>query len=298
MPNRFPNASIPDDQPDDDGYYPTDPEYWLAGRHKLPAYPTPGQHQAFLTAQERTVAATAAAAAQNAAALAADTRAAALRHQSVWDYRRARERERETARLLSGYFPTALPAVKTDDAAQQALRRLERGAYLAEKPPWAIKHAVLSTLEGPLEVKAVGGEARFRGYASTFGNLDLMGDVVEAGAFRTTLAAAKAQSRRTLWPVLWSHDREQPIGGIVAAHEDSHGLAVEGVLGLDLPAGKQAYVVLANGYAAGLSIGYRTRNATHDRRGNRHITSAELMEVSVVPFPANTQATVSAVSGA
>lgn len=137
------------------------------------------------------------------------------------------------------------------------------------------------------------GEGRFTGYASTFGPPpDLTNDIVDRDAFRASLAAAKAKGGRVLYPLLFSHDPQLPIGGIVAAREDGKGLKVEGVIATDVQAGRDAYAVLQKGYISGLSIGYRVGKADYDLKGVRHLKEIQLLECSLVVFPANPAAGV------
>lgn len=160
--------------------------------------------------------------------------------------------------------------------------------------PWDIKHAPADlTL---LEVKTVGGVARFTGYASVFGNLDLTGDIVQPGAFTKTLADARAKGRSILYPVLYQHQSDRLIGGIVAAREDHKGLAIEGILAVDTAAGHEAFSLAQKGILSGLSIGYKTMRSDYDRAGNRRLNAVKLHEISLVAAPANPAAGVDHIS--
>lgn len=121
------------------------------------------------------------------------------------------------------------------------------------------------------------------GYASLFGAADQGGDVVQAGAYAASLAATAAAGRRV--KMLWQHDPAQPIGVWDAVAEDARGLRVKGRL-LDITQkGREAAALIAAGALDGLSIGYRTRQAERDQKGQRLLTELELWEVSVVTFP-------------
>lgn len=178
------------------------------------------------------------------------------------------------------------------EAAREARERIET------------KAAPLTIAGLPLvEFKMAGTEARFSGYAAAYGPPpDKADDIIEFGAFKEAIQQARdanlpsPSSRRRLWPMLFGHDQKHPIGAIMAAHEDSRGLYVEGLIATDIADGQTAYSLLSKGFAGGLSIGYRTLRATHDAKGTRHITKAALMEVSFVPFPANTRAGVTSMS--
>src|SRR5256885_8635808 len=79
------------------------------------------------------------------------------------------------------------------------------------------------------ELKSVDeNQGIIEGYLSTFGNVDYQKDRVIEGAFKKTLAEAKSRmqnkGKKFLWPVLWFHDPDKPIGGCIDAKEDSYGL--------------------------------------------------------------------------
>ena len=69
------------------------------------------------------------------------------------------------------------------------------------------------------------GEGVFSGYASTFGNKDLQGDVIAKGAFAETLA--KDYDGGAGIPIHWNHQDGKPtdiIGRTLSAVEDEKGL--------------------------------------------------------------------------
>lgn len=130
------------------------------------------------------------------------------------------------------------------------------------------------------------------GYASVFGRRDQGGDVVEAGAYGRSLAALAAQGRRV--KMLWQHDATQPIGVWDEVREDATGLYVKGRVLAEVERGREAAALLAAGAIDGLSIGYRTVRADRDGTGQRRLQDVELWEVSLVTFPMQLEARVSA----
>ena len=137
----------------------------------------------------------------------------------------------------------------------------------------------------PLEVKADGEPGSFEGYGAIFGNTDRDGDVVARGAFADSLKAR-------LPALLWQHNAKEPIGRFDEVREDDKGLYVKGRLSMS-GRGREAYELLKMGALDGLSIGFVTREANREAKsGVRTITRAELMEVSLVTFPANELARV------
>lgn len=157
------------------------------------------------------------------------------------------------------------------------------------------KNASLKIRDFNLEIKAVSDDGLFSGYGSVFDVVDTYGEVVERGAFTETLATIAAKGRAV--PVLWQHRSGQPIGVYTNMKEDSHGLWVEGrLLKDDVQQAKEAYALLQAGAVSGLSIGYYVRDDSFDQKaGVRRLKKLELVEVSLVTFPANEESRVDAV---
>lgn len=145
-----------------------------------------------------------------------------------------------------------------------------------------------------LQVKALGADGTFAGYASVFNQVDLQNEVVAPDAFGRSLAQWGKQNRMPA--MLWMHDPTQPIGIWLSVKEDSSGLRVEGRLALRTQKGAEAYELLRMGALTGLSIGYRVVASRVDaKRKVRVLTDVDLFEVSLVTFPANEAARVSEV---
>lgn len=132
------------------------------------------------------------------------------------------------------------------------------------------------------EVTLVDG-ATIEGYASYFGRQDQGGDVVQQGAYRASLEALKAAGRRV--KMLWQHDPAQPIGVWDEVFEDETGLYVKGRILPNIDRGREALELIEAGAIDGLSIGYRTKRAGKNDKGQRLLSELELWEVSVVTFP-------------
>ncbi len=144
-----------------------------------------------------------------------------------------------------------------------------------------------SVMTALLAVKSLGDKGRFSGYASVFGVEDRDGDVMLPGAFGKTLAG------RAQLPLLWQHDASEPVGYLHVLREDAHGLFVEGRLLLEVARAREAYALMKAGVLDGLSIGYRAVDYAIDTAtGLRQLREVELVEVSLVTFPANEGAVV------
>jgi hypothetical protein len=167
--------------------------------------------------------------------------------------------------------------------------------------------AVMNRAEfGLTEIKFAaddGADARtFTGYGAVFGNVDSYGDVIDKGAFKKTLADAKKSGS---WPAMllqhggWgmSADDLTPIGIWTEMDEDEKGLRVVGKLA-ETQRGLEAYGLLKmtpRPALNGLSIGYRARKFTMGTKAGeprRTLHEVELIETSIVTFPANPKARV------
>lgn len=143
-----------------------------------------------------------------------------------------------------------------------------------------------------------------KGYGAVFGNKDSYGDVIAKGAFKESLKDWK--KRDSMPKMLLQHggfigpaEDGIPIGKWNDMKEDDTGLYVEGELfALDTQKGRYIYEGLKSGALDGLSIGYIAREVAYGKKPEeppRTLKKIDLFEVSVVTFPANTEARVDAV---
>ena len=133
------------------------------------------------------------------------------------------------------------------------------------------------------EALEVSNGVEIAGYASLFGAEDQGGDVVEAGAYGRSLKSLERQGRRV--KMLWQHDPAQPIGVWDEVREDARGLYVKGRLLESVEKAREAAALIEAGAIDGLSIGYRTKRAKKNEKGQRLLSELELWEVSLVTFP-------------
>jgi len=141
------------------------------------------------------------------------------------------------------------------------------------------------------EVKAIedldDGFFRFEGLASTFGNIDLVDDIVVRGAFK--------ESIETKTPVvLWQHDSRNPLGMPEEIRETEEGLFLKAKLPKDdtFVSGRVIPQIKV-GSIRSMSIGFRIIEREFTDEGIRLLKKVNLLEVSLVTFPANTMAKVS-----
>jgi HK97 family phage prohead protease len=121
------------------------------------------------------------------------------------------------------------------------------------------------------------------GYAALFGVADQSGDIVRAGAFRGSLAR-----RAGPLPMLVEHERRLHAGFWTDVREDGRGLFLRGAIRDDAPGAARAKRLIARGID-GLSIGFVPLVA-HRNQSGRVIEDIELLEVSIVTHPMQSQA--------
>jgi HK97 family phage prohead protease len=147
--------------------------------------------------------------------------------------------------------------------------------------------------------------AGFDGHASTFWAVDSYKTAMAPGAFSRTL-----KHRGDTRLVLWQHDPNTPIGKTTALKQDKAGLAFSAALTTETRAGADAMALLRDQVPLGMSFGFQTvKDRTAEdtdpldfsqqpglkAKDVRVITEVNLWEVSLVTFPANEAATISAV---
>jgi HK97 family phage prohead protease len=134
-------------------------------------------------------------------------------------------------------------------------------------------------------------EGQIEGYGSVYGNTDLGGDIVAAGAFTDSLGNGRKIK------MLSQHDPFAVIGVWDEVADDGKGLRVKGRILTTIQAGREAYELVKAGAMDGLSIGYKTIR-TKAVNGARLIEKADLWEVSLVTFPMNDLTRIDAVKAA
>lgn len=143
----------------------------------------------------------------------------------------------------------------------------------------------------------------FSAYVSTWTRQpDSYGDVIARGAFTNTLAEW-AESGFNI-PVLWNHNDYDPnmfLGHVTKAVEDDHGLYIEAILDLDNPTAVQVYRTIKNRRVNHMSFAFRVRESeivTEGGEEKNELRELELLEVSIVPHPANTDTSIESVKAA
>ena len=151
------------------------------------------------------------------------------------------------------------------------------------------------TMNTYFEVKGFDDEGVFEGYASVFREVDQGKDAVVPGAFARSIIERGVKGVK----LLWQHDPTEPLGFITELKEDQHGLFIKAQLNLDVSRAREALSLMRQGALDGLSIGYKTIKSKRDeRKGIRHLIDLDLWEVSLVTFPMQPEARISAFKSA
>lgn len=132
-------------------------------------------------------------------------------------------------------------------------------------------------------IKAVGLENTIiSGYASVFNIVDSQNDIVQKGVFEDT----KPENIK----LLWQHDTLKPIGIIKSLYEDDYRLKIQAEINNRILLGKETTELVRQKAIDGLSIGFCAKDFEYDNQGVRLLKKVDLMEISVVTFPANRNA--------
>lgn len=132
-----------------------------------------------------------------------------------------------------------------------------------------------------------------KGLVTTYGNIDLTGDIISKGAFKTAHDKVQKGDIRLLL------DHSPRVNDIVGKAVDVR----DGVEGLEMSfkiseAAQDVYLKLKEGLVQDFSVGFFIEDARDDQfegKDVRVIEKAELVEVSLVVFPANPQARITEV---
>lgn len=142
--------------------------------------------------------------------------------------------------------------------------------------------------------------ANYRVTAADLESRTIAGRVVPFGAVGHTSAGpttvvAGAVTVPDRVPMLVSHDDDRPVGRMTSHDADDHGITASFRI-IGTAAGDTALLEAAEGVRDGLSVGLDVTESHTDDGGALVVTAATLREVSLVTFPAFTDARVSDVA--
>lgn len=149
------------------------------------------------------------------------------------------------------------------------------------------------------EIKTINEKDRIiEGYANTK-NVDRVGERVEPGAFRRSLAPFKRRGK-----ILRNHDWREPIGKAIDARIDDTGFWIKAKIEEGIDYIDEAWEQITRKLLDSFSIGYRVLKVSRPEEDERSkgdpwriIELLDLYEVSVVTIPANVQSTFSIAKG-
>lgn len=139
------------------------------------------------------------------------------------------------------------------------------------------------------ELKFVGEDMVFSGYASVFGGVDSYGDTIDPKAYDQTLISRERPVR-----MRWNHFGPV-IGKWLDIRADSKGLYVNGQLTPGHSTAVDVYASMKHGAIDGMSIGYIPRLVEERGEGRRLLKQIDLIEISVVEEPADLGAKIESV---
>lgn len=123
-----------------------------------------------------------------------------------------------------------------------------------------------------------------------FAKGDRVGDWIEKGAFAKAIVPL---------PMLFGHDKNDPIGAWDSAVEKADGLHLKGKLLInDVARAREVFALVKHGAVRGVSIGFVTRKAKARSGGGRTISDLELLEASLVAIPMHPGARITSAKSA
>ena len=135
------------------------------------------------------------------------------------------------------------------------------------------------------EFSHVGSDGVFQGYALVWGEEYPDGETVLPGALQKSIERGGIKMLR-------EHNPEWVIGKWLVISEDSHGLFVRGQLDMNVEMSRETASLMRSGALNGLSLGYVTTSVK-----DKKVSEMNLVEISVVVFPAMEAAVVDAGGG-
>ena len=144
-----------------------------------------------------------------------------------------------------------------------------------------------------IEAKADAPVGTISAYLTTFGNSDVVADIMAKGSLDKYIAKFNPTAKKL--PMFYEHDHTSIIGEWVDLKADEHGVVGEGVLYTETTKGSDVYKLMKRNAVSSVSIGFRSADFEKNDDGGRTFNEIELVETSVVLNPANDQAQIMSV---
>lgn len=141
-----------------------------------------------------------------------------------------------------------------------------------------------------MTLKSLDAAGTFTAIAWKYGEPDRENDVIQFGAFTDSLAQIK--QNKISMPLLFSHDRDQPVGSITEFTDTPDALLITGKLSMTLSKAKEVYALMKD-KALSISIGFmHSDDDSTVVDGLRVFSRASIIECSVVSVPAHSGAQI------
>lgn len=192
----------------------------------------------------------------------------------------------EVIELDPGY-DVCMERARRDGRPQQTIDGIEK--YYAREKGKAMKRLYKNFL-----LKSDGEAGTIRGYFSTYDRQpDSYGDIIAPGAFTDTIKAREATGHP--FPLCWNHDLNQIIGKVDGIEDTEKGPLMTASF-FDMPLAQEKRAIVKSGVVFQFSFAYEVRDSARvtleDGTEVNELRKLDLFEVSIVPIPANQNATV------
>ena len=147
-----------------------------------------------------------------------------------------------------------------------------------------------------IEAKADAPTGTISAYLTTFGNSDVVADIMAKGSLDSFIANFNPVAKKL--PMFYEHDHTSIIGEWTGLKADEHGVVGDGVLYTETTKGSDVYKLMKRDAVSSVSIGFRSTDFEKNDDGGRTFNEIELVETSVVLTPANDQAQIMSVKSA
>ena len=144
-----------------------------------------------------------------------------------------------------------------------------------------------------LQTKADAPSGTISAYLTTFGNSDVVDDIMAKGSLDKFIAKFNPSAKKL--PMFYEHDHTSIIGEWTSLKSDEYGVVGEGTLYTETTKGSDVYKLMKRGAVSSVSIGFRSPDFEKNDNGGRTFNEIELVETSVVLNPANDQAQIMSV---
>jgi hypothetical protein len=144
-----------------------------------------------------------------------------------------------------------------------------------------------------VETKADAPAGTISAYLTTFGNSDVVADIMAKGSLDSFIAKFNPATKKL--PMFYEHDHKSIIGEWTDLKADEHGVVGTGTLYTETTKGSDVYKLMKRDAVSSVSIGFRSADFEKNDDGGRTFNEIELVETSVVLNPANDQAHIMSV---